>query len=147
METSAKLSGRGRVLQGGSLAPIATIMSWHALYGRMDPIDVYMQYFEAECEANGVPRRAVKAALVAESRDRRIKYYVSLSFFPHEDPEDFRVSYDACWETNLYEAPGRRSKKREEELLSSFREKADSLASEHGAKIFWDRPLGEARRA
>ena len=52
----------------------------------MDPLDVYKQYFEAECEANGVPRRAVQAALVAESRDRRIRYYVSLSFFPHEDP-------------------------------------------------------------
>ena len=113
----------------------------------MDPLDVYKQYFEAVCEANGVTRRAVRAALVAESRDRRIRYYVSLSFFPHEDPEDFRVSYDACWEETVYDAPGRRSKKREEEILSTFREKADAIASEHGAVIFWDRPLGAAKRA
>ena len=113
----------------------------------MDPLDVYKQYFEAECEANGVPRRAVQAALVAESRDRRIRYYVSLSFFPPEDPEDFRVSYDACWEETVYDAPGRRSKKREEEILSTFRERADAIAAEHGAEIFWDRPLGAARRA
>ena len=84
---------------------------------------------------------------MAESRDRRIRYYVSLSFFPHEDPEDFRVSYDACWEETVYDAPGRRSKKREEEILSTFRERADAIASEHGAVILWDRPLGAARRA
>ena len=113
----------------------------------MDPVNVYKQFFEAECEANGVVRRAVQAVLVAESRDRRIRYDISLSFFPHEDPEDYRVTYDACWEETVYEAPGRRSKKREEEILSGFREKADAIAAEHGARIFWDRPLGEARRA
>ena len=85
----------------------------------MDPLDVYKQYFEAECDANGVPRRAVQAALVAESRDRRIRYYVSLSFFPHEDPEDFRITYDAYFERNVYDASGRRSKKREAEIMAS----------------------------
>ena len=103
----------------------------------MDPVNVYKQFFEAECEANGVVRRAVQAVLVAESRDRRIRYDISLSFFPYEDPEDYRVTYDACWEETVYE----------EEILSGFREKADAIAAEHGARIFWDRPLGEARRA
>ncbi|MBR2254722.1 MAG: hypothetical protein IJ856_02730 [Candidatus Methanomethylophilaceae archaeon] len=113
----------------------------------MDPVNVYKQFFEAECEANGVARHAVQGLLVAESQGGHIRYYVSLSFFPHVDPEDFGVTYDACWEETLYEAPGRRSKKREEALLSSFREKADGMAAEHGARVFWDRPLGGPGRA
>ena len=113
----------------------------------MEPINVYDQYFEAECEFNGVPRHAVRALLVADSHDRRIRYDVALSFFPHEDPEDFRITYDAYFERNVYDASGRRSKKREAEIMETFREVADSLASENGGKVFWDRPLNDARRA
>ena len=113
----------------------------------MEPINVYDQYFEAECEFNGVDRHAVRALLVADSHDRRRRYDVALSFFPHEDAEDFRITYDAYFERNVYDASGRRSKKREAEIMETFRDVADSLASENGGKVFWDRPLNEARRA
>ena len=113
----------------------------------MDPLNVYDQYFKAECEADGITRRAVLVALVAESSNRQIRYYIFLNFIPHEDPEDYRLTCDAYWEKVIYDAPGRRSKKREKEIMTTFREKADAIASEHNAKIFWDRPLREARRA
>ena len=84
---------------------------------------------------------------MADSHDKRIRYDVVLSFFPHEDAEDYRITYDACFERTVYEASGRRSKKREAEFLDSFRETADFIAAENGAKVFWDKPLNEARRA
>jgi hypothetical protein len=113
----------------------------------MDPLNVYDQYFEAECEFNGTMRHAAQVMLIATSQSGRIKYEVGVNFFPHEDPEDFRISYDAYQSLEVYEAAGRRSKKREEVFMQSLRENADALASEMGGKIFWDRPLNEARRA
>ena len=46
----------------------------------------------------------------------------------------------------LYEAKGRRSKKREKELLSGLHDEIDALAKENGGKVFWDKPLREERR-
>ena len=46
----------------------------------------------------------------------------------------------------LYEADGRRSKKREATIIETLREEADALAADNGATIHWDHPLIEARR-
>lgn len=66
--------------------------------------------------------------------------------FPHEDAEDYRITYDACAEEVLYEAAGRRSGKRERMLLEKLREYADVLAAKLGGRIYWEQPLTEARR-
>jgi len=69
-----------------------------------------------------------------------------VNFFPHNDAEDFAVSYDAYFNKVLYDAPGRRSGKREAQLLETLQHEADALAAATGATIFWDKPLGAARR-
>lgn len=58
---------------------------------------------------------------------------MQITFFPHEDAEDYRITYDACAEEVLYEAAGRRSGKRERMLLEKLREYADVLAAKLGA--------------
>ena len=73
-------------------------------------------------------------------------YRAAVTFFPHRDEEDYAVSYDAFFEQELYRAPGRRSKKRETAMLDSFRDDIDRLVEPAGAKVFWERPLREARR-
>ena len=113
----------------------------------MDPINVYTQYFEGEAVYNDVPRHGVAVWLIASSEGGVIRYEVALSFFPHNDEEDFAISYDAYLSKVIYEAPGRRSKKKEETFMESLREEADLLASTIGGTIFWDSPLIEARRA
>ncbi len=55
-------------------------------------------------------------------------------------------SIDAWFSKILYEASGRRSRKREETLLATLRDEADKLAEENGARIIWESPLIEARR-
>lgn len=112
----------------------------------MATINVYEQYFKAEGTFNGVERRAVNVMLVSDSEAGNIRYELALSFFPHKSDDDFAISYDAWFSKVLYEASGRRSKKREETLLATLREEADKLAAENGASIFWDAPLIEARR-
>ncbi|MBQ1847464.1 MAG: hypothetical protein II135_05610 [Clostridia bacterium] len=112
----------------------------------MKTVDVYERYFEADLTYNGVKRRAASVKLTAESDSGMIKYEVSVSFFPHEEPEDFRISYDAYFSTVLYHGKGRRSKKKEEEYMKILFEKADALAEEQGGRIFWDKPLIEERR-
>ena len=109
-------------------------------------VDVYRQYFAAECVYNGVPRRAVIVNLTCESGGGEVRYTVSLSFFPHRDAEDYAVSYDACAEKVILQRAGRRSKKREEELLADLRAHADELAASLGGTVFWDAPLREAQR-
>lgn len=109
-------------------------------------VNVYEQYFEADLEANGVARRGALVMLIADSEAGTIRYEAAVTFFPHRDEEDFAVSYDAYDSAMLYEAPGRRSKKREEKLLLGLRAKIDALAARSGGVIHWDRPLGEARR-
>lgn len=113
----------------------------------MNDIHVYQQYFAAECTANGTPRRGAAVMLTASSGEGNIRYTVTVSFFPHRDAEDFGISYDACCEEVLYEARGRRSKKREQALMETLRDRADALAAKMDGVIFWDQPLIAARYA
>lgn len=112
----------------------------------MATINVYQQYFAAECIFNGVERHAAAVTLIATSEEGRIRYEETVSFFPHVSDDDFAISYDAYFSKVLFEAPGRRSKKREQQLLEAIQIEADSLADEANGKIFWDKPLIEARR-
>ena len=108
-------------------------------------IDVYRRYFEAECTFEGVPRRAALVTLTSDSEAGHIRYTAAATFFPHRDPEDFAVSYDAVAKTVLYAGRGRRSKKYEAVLMEILQDELDKGAEELDAKIFWDRPLGEAQ--
>jgi len=108
-------------------------------------INVYEQYFEAQHVFNGVERRAALVMLTSDSEAGSIRYTAAVTFFPHSDPEDFGVSYDDYHEMVIYEAKGRRSKKREKAFMESLRETIDGLAEEAGGQVFWDRPLREAR--
>ena len=111
----------------------------------MKVIDVYKQYFAADCTFNGVVRRGALVTLTATSDSGQIRYEVTLTFFPHTAPDDFSVSYDACASEVLYDAPGRRSKKREAGLLEQIPAAGDRLAAQLGGSILWDAPLTEAR--
>ena len=108
-------------------------------------IDVYRCYYEAECEFAGVPRKAALVTLTSDSEAGQIRYTAAATFFPHRDPEDFAVSYDAVAETVLYEGKGRRSKKREAALLEGLQNAIDEAAAPLTAAIFWDKPLREAQ--
>ncbi len=110
-------------------------------------LNVYEQYFFADAVVNGIPRHAVIAALQAESCDGKITYRIFLNFFPYNSPDDFVETFDARVEKTVYEAKGRRSRKREEKFLAAFREEADKLAGEIGATVFWERPIGKERKA
>ena len=112
----------------------------------MATINVYQQFFSAECTFNEVERHGALVMLIATSEEGRIKYEVAVTFFPHVSDDDFAISYDAYFSKVLFEAPGRRSKKREQQLLEAIQIEADSLADEANGKIFWDKPLIEARR-
>ena len=109
-------------------------------------INVYSQYFEAQGVFSGVERRGALVLLVSDSEAGNISYRAAVSFFPHRDEEDFAVSYDACFEKELYRAAGRRSRKREAALLETLPAEIDALATEHGATVLWDRPLSDVRR-
>ena len=109
-------------------------------------IDVYSQYFSAECEYGGVRRRAALVTLTSDSEQGHITYTAGVTFFPHVDDEDFAVSYDAMQSQVLYEGKGRRSKKKEESFMESLHPVIDSLADKLGAKVFWDKALGPERR-
>ena len=111
----------------------------------MATINVYEQYFEAECTVNEVPRHAAIVMLIADSEAGNIRYEAAVNFFPYNDPEDFAVSYDAYYSEVLFDAPGRRSKKRDQTFMDQLREVADRLAESAGGTIFWDKPLMEAR--
>ena len=111
----------------------------------MKVIDVYDQYFKARCVFQEVERRAAAVKLTATSDAGRITYEVSVNFFPHREEDDFAVSYDAYAAEIVFDAPGRRSKKREAVLMDSFREHADALAASLEGEIFWEEPLREAR--
>ena len=111
----------------------------------MKVINVYEQYFAAEGEYNGVPRKGALVMLTSTSENGTIKYVAAVSFFPHRDEEAYAVSYDAWFERELFSAPGRRSRKREAKLMETFRAEIDALAEEAGGKVFWDEPLREAQ--
>ena len=112
----------------------------------MATINVYEQYFRADCTFNDVQRHAVSVLLISDSECGNIRYEVAINFFPHNADDDFAISYDAYYSRIVFEASGRRSKKREKELLDNLRTVADELAAEVQATIFWDQPLIEARR-
>ena len=112
----------------------------------MSPVNIYEQYFSAEAEFKGVPRRAALVMLVADSDAGCIKYEAAVTFFPHNDDEDYAVSYDAYFSKVLYDAKGRRSKKREEVLMQEFQQHIDELAQEANGTVYWEKPLREARR-
>ncbi|MBO4848536.1 MAG: hypothetical protein J5586_05235 [Clostridia bacterium] len=109
-------------------------------------IDVYEQYFKAKCLYNMVPRKAAIVKLTSDSEAGMIRYTISVNFFPFRDPEDFAVTYDAYAEKEIYNAKGRRSKKREAEFMKTFQADIDELAKTLGGKIAWNTPLREARR-
>ncbi len=109
-------------------------------------VNVYEQYFEADLTANGVLRRGALVMLIADSEAGHIRYEAAVTFFPHEDEEDFAVSYDAYYSAVLFDVPGRRSKKREEKLLQGLPGEIDALAAAAGGEVRWDRPLRAARR-
>ena len=54
-------------------------------------------------------------------------------------------SVDAYFEKEIYNAPGRRSRKREAALMESLRSEIDTLAAEHDAVVDWEHPLNETR--
>lgn len=108
-------------------------------------INVYEQYFAAQAEYNGVPRHAAVVMLIADSEAGQIRYEAAVTFFPHNDEEDFAVSYDAYFSKVVYESKGRRSKKREQALLDELHSHINELAREVGGEVFWDQPLREGR--
>ena len=110
-------------------------------------VNTYEQYFAAEGEFSGVKRRGALVMLISDSEAGFIRYEAAVTFFPHADEEDFAVSYDAYFSKTLYEAKGRRSKKREAALLETLRGTVDELAEESGCAVRWDEPLRDARRA
>lgn len=112
----------------------------------MATLNIYEQYFSAEAEFNGAPRKGALVMLIATSEEGNIRYEAAVTFFPHRDEEDFAVSYDAYFSKVLYKAKGRRSKKREEVLLQELQQHIDGLAQEAGGTIYWEKPLREARR-
>lgn len=108
-------------------------------------INVYSQYFQAQANFSSVERRGALVLLISDSEAGMISYKVAVSFFPHKDAEDFGVSYDAYFEKEIYNAPGRRSKKREAAFLESLRSEIDAMAAEHDASVDWEAPLNEPR--
>jgi hypothetical protein len=108
-------------------------------------VNFYEQYFSAECVFNGVLRKAALVMLISDSEAGRIRYEAAVTFFPHREENDYSVCYDAYASSLLYEAPGRRSRKREKLFLEQIRELVDPLAESMGGIIHWDRPLREAR--
>ena len=109
-------------------------------------VNVYEQYFAADCVANSIHRHAALVMLIADSEKGTIRYEAAVTFFPHIDENDFAVSYDAYRSDVLYEAHGRRSKKREAMLLETLQEDIDALCRQANATVYWDKPLKEARR-
>ena len=109
-------------------------------------VNVFERYFAAEADFNGVPRHGALVMLIATSEEGNIRYEAAVSFFPHRDEEDYAVSYDAYLSKVLYEAKGRRSRKREQALMETFETEINQLADTIGGKVIWEKPLREARR-
>lgn len=112
----------------------------------MATINVWERYYRAEHTAGGVERRAALVMLISDSEAGNIRYEAAVTFFPHRDEEDYAVSYDDYFSQVLYEAPGRRSKKREARLLEELVGTVEEMLGGTGARVFWDEPLREERR-
>ena len=110
----------------------------------MKVIDVYQQYFNGECMYNEVERKAVTVTLTATSDSGNLMYEVGISFFPHRDEEDFAISYDAYASKVIFNEKGRRSKKRDAQMLEQVKDVASTLAEEMNGIIYWDKPLRDA---
>ena len=113
----------------------------------MKVINVYEQFFSASCIYHSMQRNGVLVTLTSTYQQGIIKYEITITFFPHTEPEDFAVSYDAYASLEIYQAKGRRSKKREETFLENFQIIATQLASTLGGTIDWNNPLCSARYA
>ena len=111
----------------------------------MKVIDVFEGYYGAACVANERPRHGVKVSLTATSDAGEICYEWMISFFPHDDEEDFAVSYDATASRAVFRGKGRRTKKRDAGFLELREAVCNELAEELGGEIFWDQPLTEIR--
>lgn len=109
-------------------------------------VNVFERYYAADAEFNGVPRHGALVMLVATSEEGNIRYEAAVTFFPHSDEEDYAVSYDAYFSKILYEAKGRRSKKREEVLMLEFQHHIDELAQGIQGTVLWEQPLKKERR-
>ena len=83
--------------------------------------------------------------LIADSEARQIRYETAVTFFPHKTDDDFAVSYDAYFSKVVYENKGRRSKKREQQLLDVLRDHVDEMAKEAGGEVLLEQSLREAR--
>lgn len=110
----------------------------------MKVIDVYKQYLSGECVYNEVERKGVVVTLTATSDCGNIMYEVGISFFPYRDETDFSISYDAYTSKVIYNEKGRRSKKRDAQMLEMVQETASALAEEMSGAIHWDKPLRDA---
>lgn len=111
----------------------------------MKVIDVYKQYFSADCIFNSLERKGAMVCLTTTSDSGNIKYEVSVCFFPHRDETDFAISYDAYNSKEIFNSKGRRSKKREQQFLSQVQTVADEIAKEMNGVIYWEKPLREAQ--
>ncbi|MBP5154823.1 MAG: hypothetical protein ILP12_07460 [Lachnospiraceae bacterium] len=112
----------------------------------MKETDVYERYFEGRCKVNGRMRHAAQVKLTAVTDAGMIRYTASVNFFPHDDPEDYSISYDGFVSKELYYAKGRRSKKKEAAFLEQMFAAADELAAGMKGRIDWKKPLIEERR-
>ena len=111
----------------------------------MDSIDAYSRYYEAHMMVNDYPRRGALVKLIVTSAEGRVKYEAAVTMIFYEDPEDFRVPYDAYYSETLYDAPGIRSKKREAALVAKLPMVIDKLIEKDGGRVFWDKPITEPR--
>ncbi len=66
-------------------------------------LNIYSQYFSAKLLFNDVPRRAAMVMLVCTSEAGNVQYEAAVTFFPHNDEDDYAVSYDAYFSKVIYE--------------------------------------------
>lgn len=107
----------------------------------MKVVDVYSQYFCADCVCNGTQRNGALVRLKATSDNGFVSYEVGVTLYPRVDDNDWSVTFDACYLKEIYSAKGRRSKKRETEMMEDFRTHVDALVAEHKGVVLWDKPL------
>jgi hypothetical protein len=112
----------------------------------MDAIDVFDGAYRAKANLNNIERKGVIVKLTADGGAGMIRYEVSVIFFPYRDPEDFGITYDAVLTKEIYNGKGRRSKKREEEMVAAIRETAEELILDQDAEIYWDQEIRPVRR-